>query len=282
MFDNVVVGIDDPQAGRDALALARQLVSGDGSLLLVYVQRVAPVVDSEADAVFQVDERRSALERLASLRDEAQVDAQLLCIEAPSVAVGLHEAVRRHGDLLAIGASQRDEYERTFVGDDTREVLNDPPSAVAVAPAGYAARAPALRRIGVAYDGSPASERALAAGRTLARSHQAELSAFEAVPEPIRVHDVWNVEGEIEQGVAKAREHLGELGDVEPRAASGDAAEELARYATSVDLLVLGSHRHRPIDVLTGGSTSQRLADGAPCALLVLGPGGASSITPIA
>jgi hypothetical protein len=38
MSDKVVVGIDDYQAGRDALELANQLVSPRGNLLLVYVE----------------------------------------------------------------------------------------------------------------------------------------------------------------------------------------------------------------------------------------------------
>ncbi len=60
-------------------------------------------------------------------------------------------------------------------------------------------------------------------------------------------------------------------GDVEPHVVSSDdAAEALARYGASVDLLVLGSHRYRPIDHLLSGSTAQRLADDAPCPLLVL------------
>jgi nucleotide-binding universal stress UspA family protein len=33
---------------------------------------------------------------------------------------------------------------------------------------------------------------------------------------------------------------------------------------------VLGSHRYRPVDHLLSGSTAQRLADDAPCPLLVL------------
>ena len=86
------------------------------------------------------------------------------------------------------------------------------------------------------------------------------LSAFEEVPEPVRVHDPWNVEVEIDAGVAKALPRVAELGDVEPHAASGDAVEELARYTASVDLLVLGPHQHRPKDQLMGGSTSPRLS----------------------
>ena len=55
--------------------------------------------------------------------------------------------------------------------------------------------------------------------------------------------------------------------------ASGDAAQALARYAASIDLLVVGSHEYRLRDRFSGGSTSQRLADSAAYPLLVLGPG---------
>lgn len=249
MFDNVVVGIDNYEAGRDALELAKQLVPPDGDMLLVFVQVVMRAPGPDTDPQWQLDERRRALERLASVRDDANADAQLLTVQAGSVARGLHEAVRRHGDLLVIGASRRDEFERTFVGDDTRQVLQDAPSAVAVAPTGYATRLPSLDTIGVGYDGSPASEQALTVASTLARERGAELSAFEAVAEPMYASHP--VSGQ----------------------ASGDAAEALARYAASIDLLVVGSHEYRLRDRFSGGSTSQRLADSAACPLLVLGPG---------
>jgi nucleotide-binding universal stress UspA family protein len=277
MFDKVVVGVDDYYAGRDTLELAKRLVSFDGSMLLVFVEVVMPPRPPGTDSERQGADRRRALERLASLRDDAHVDAQLLAVQARSVASGLQEAVSRHGDLLVIGASRRDELERAFVGDDTRQVLDDSPAAVAVAPRGYAARRPALNTIGVAYNGSSASEEALAVAGELAREHNAELSAFEAVPEPIYVHDPRSGRWELEERLVKAYKRLDELDDVKPRVASGDAAQALERYAASVDLLVLGSHEHRPIDRFTGGSTSQRLADSAPCPLLVLSARGGSA-----
>jgi nucleotide-binding universal stress UspA family protein len=269
MFDNAVIGVDDDQAGQDALRLAKQLVSADGALMLVHVEVVSLEPAPESDPIW-VAQRQQALEQLASLRNEAQVDAELLAVQARSVADGLREAVSRDSALLAIGASRSDEYQRAFIGDDTRAVLKDPPCAVAVAPAGYAMRLRGLSKIGVAYNRSPESEQALALAKKLAREHQAELSAFEAVPEPIYLHHPHDVEAEIQEGVANARRGLAELGDLEPQAASGDAAEELARYAASLDLLVLGSHQHRPVDRLLGGSTSQRLADRPPCPLLVM------------
>jgi nucleotide-binding universal stress UspA family protein len=269
MFHNVVVGIDNYDAGRDALELAKQLVPPDGDMLLVFVEVVMRAPGPDTDPQWQLDDRRRALKRLASVRDDANADAHLLTVQAGSVARGLHEAVRRHGDLLVIGASRRDEFERTFVGDDTRQVLQDAPSAVAVAPTGYATRLPSLDTIGVGYDGSPASEQALTVASALARERGAELSALEAVAEPMYVSGRWALEGRLE----KAQKQPAELHGVKPHVASGDAAQALARYAASIDLLVVGSHEHRLRDRFSGGSTSQRLADSAACPLLVLGPG---------
>jgi nucleotide-binding universal stress UspA family protein len=272
MFDNVVVGIDNYDAGRDALELAQQLVPLDGDMLLVFVEVVMRAPGPDTAPQWQLDDRRRALERLASVRDAAHADAQLLTVQAGSVASGLHEAVRRHGDLLVIGASRRDEFERTFVGDDTRQVLQDAPFAVAVAPCGYVARLPSLDTIGVGYEGSPASEQALTVASELARERGAELSAYEAVAEPMYASDPVSSQWALGARLKKAEKRVAELGDVKPHVAVGDPAQALARYAESLDLLVVGAHEYRRRDRFSGGSTSQRLADSLACPLLVLGP----------
>lgn len=50
MFEQVVVGIHDDQAGRDAVALAMEFVSGDGAVTLLHVQVISarPAPDSGA------------------------------------------------------------------------------------------------------------------------------------------------------------------------------------------------------------------------------------------
>jgi nucleotide-binding universal stress UspA family protein len=284
MFDNVIVGVDDYDAGRDAVGLATRLASGKRRLTFAYVEVVALKPPDSGDASESPVCRR-AMERLASLADEAGVDAEVLCVEARSVASGLHElGVRRRGDLLVIGASRRDEYDRAFVRDDTREVLRHAPCAVAVAPMGFATRPPSMHKIGVAYDGSPESEQALALARRLARERGAELSAVHAVPEPIStgrgmtgarlVNDPWRAQSEIDEAVGNARSQMAQLDDVEPHATSGNATEELARYGASVDLLIIGSHKYRPLEAwMSVQSTAQQLADSAPCPLLVLSSG---------
>ena len=60
------------------------------------------------------------------------------------------------------------------------------------------------------------------------------------------------------------------LGGVEPHAAYGQPAEELAVYSASLDLLIVGSRGYGPIGRLIHGSTSQQLARSARCPLLVL------------
>jgi nucleotide-binding universal stress UspA family protein len=281
MFDNVIVGVDGAAEHRDALALARQLVSSDGQLVLAYVQVVMRKPEPDSGAMSLAAERRPVMESLRSLRDESNLDARVLAVEAGSVAAGLDElASRRDADLLVIGASRRDDYERALVRDDTSAVLEKAPCPVAVAPLGYASRPGSLNTIGAAYDGSPGSELALALARELARERGARVSAFEAVAEPVYVRDAWDPQPEIDARVAEARGRIAELGDVEPHAASvepygapaDDEAEALARYGASVDLLVLGPHTDRPVDHVLPGTAAQRLAARAPCPLLVLMP----------
>ena len=273
MFDNVIIGADDAEAGRDALALAEQLAARHGQVTLAYVQVGAPPPDPDSAALSLAADRQPVVEALRSLRDESHLDARVVVVETVSVAAGLHALAARHdADLLVIGASRRDLAERTLVRDDTRAVLKSPPCPVAVAPLGYGWRSPALDRIGAAYDGSPESERAVALARKLAAQYGGQASAFEAVREPLYVRDAWDPQPEIDERVAQARRRIASLGGVEAVAASADddPVEALAHYAESLDLLVLGSHACRPTDSLLAGSTAQRLVGQAPCPLLVL------------
>jgi nucleotide-binding universal stress UspA family protein len=271
MFDNVLIGVGDREGGRDALALAKQLVSTAGRLTLAHVQVVARKPSADSGAVREAAERERALTDLAALSDEAQAGAELACVKALSPARGLRTLVElRAPDLLVVGASRRSDLDRMFSGDDTREVLESATCRVAVAPLGYASRPHRFKQVAVAYDGSPASEEALEVARAFATERQATLSAFQVIPEPIDVHDEWSFAAEIDRRVAVARERIAELGGVEAHARYGEVVEELAAFEGSVDLLVIGSHRYTLGDRLQGGSTAQALADRPSSPLLVL------------
>ena len=115
-----------------------------------------------------------------------------------------------------------------------------------------------MREIGVGYDGSPESEQALELARQLAPEVGAKLSAFQAiaVPSTALSTEPLPFDEMVSALVAEARDRIAALGDIEPHAAYGEAAEELALYSASLDLLVVGSRGYGPIGRLIHGSTS--------------------------
>jgi len=279
MFEQVIVGVDGLSGGRDALTLARQLAGKRGAIVLahIYIETLPPARGSPG--IVQAGERARSQELLESVRWESGVDARLCSIESPFVGRGLHELAERiDADLIVVGSSRRGLVGRVLQGDDMRAALNAAPCAVAIAPSGYAQRPALLVEIGVGYDGSPESRNALAFAHGLAVERHAHVSVFEAVVmSPPGGADVQHPDrNTLQAKVDQARERLASLGDVEPHAAYGDAAEELAMYGASVDLLIVGSRGYGPLGRLIHGRTSLRLAHTARCPLLVL-PRGAPS-----
>jgi nucleotide-binding universal stress UspA family protein len=280
MFGHVLVGVDEHEGSRDAITLGRKLLAPDGELTLAHVYAGDPHVYRSTSAAYEAAEQDRALELLGRAREELGLDVSLRAGGAPSVGRGLHElAEQQEADLLVVGSTRRGLFGRVLISDDTRAALNGAPCAVAVAPAGYAHEPVVMREVGVGYDGSPESAHALELARELASGFGAKLSAFTAVSASARAF----APGElllsevIAQLVGQALEDIGALGGVEPHAAYGEAAEELALYSASLDLLVVGSRGYGPLGRLVHGSTSLRLARTARCPLLVLPRGARAS-----
>jgi nucleotide-binding universal stress UspA family protein len=273
MFKQVMVGVDEHQGGRDAIALAKLLVASDGELNVAHVYLGDPTLVRPSGGTFGDGERKRGRELFTAVRDESGVDAKLLCTASSSVGRGLHEVVEAQGaDLLVVSSCQRSFIGRALVGDDTRDALNGAPCAIAVAPFGYSQHSAVTSKIGVGYNGSPESVHALSVARELASEHGARVSAFEVVllsDYPFGP-DSGPVDTAISAFVDQARARIAAFGDIEPHAGYGGAAEELALYGASVDLLIVGSRGYGPIGRLVHGSTSQRLTRIARCPLLVL------------
>jgi nucleotide-binding universal stress UspA family protein len=272
VFEQIVVGVDGNEGGRDAIALAKHLLAQDGELTLACVSASERHVFGAARASDDTSARERAVALLERAREEAGVRAQLRWRGSTSVGRGLHELCDLvGGDLLVVGSSRRGLLGRALIGDDTRAALNGAPCAIAIAPAGYSQQPVAMREVGVAYNGSPESAHALAVAREIAARCGAKLSAFEAVslPSYAFLSGPVPVDG-LEDLVEDARGRIAALGGVEPHAAYGLPVEELALYSASLDLLVVGSRGYGPIGRLVHGSTSQQLVRTARCPLLVL------------
>ena len=273
MFNNVLVGVDGRLGGRDAIAVAKQLMADAGRLTLahVYPVRHDPAVRGYND--YEAAQYTHARELLEAAREAAGVRAELRWNASASPGRGLHGLAEMLGsDLLVVGSCERGLLGRVMVGDDTRAALDGAPCAVAVAPAGYAEHPNTIGKIGVGYDGSPDSQRALELARTLAGELDASLAALEVVAYPaclFRAPDAGD-NASVRALISGARDRVAVIGDVEPHAAYGHPAEELARWGDTVDLLVVGSRGYGPVGRLVHGSTSRALVQTAHCPLLVL------------
>ena len=278
MFKDVLVGVDGRPNGRDAITLAALLTDPDGKLTLAHVHS-GNLRPSRAVAPGMVREEQEASHKLLEQeRAAADVKAQLRSIVSMSPGRGLHEQAEELGaDLIVVGSTSHGAFGRAMLGDDTRGALNGAPCAVAIASRGYAERAGGagsqIANIGVAYNGSPESNAALALAQDLALSTKATVHALEVVTIPTYAYaglTALPIGENIQPMIDEAKSRMKELGNVEGHAAYGLVGEELAAFGDQVDILVVGSRGYGPVKRLVLGSTSDYLQRHARCSLLVL------------
>lgn len=270
MFDNVIVGVNGEHGGRDAIALATKLLATGGRLTFAHINFGFSVAAKGNPPEFAQAERERSLEILEAARAESGTPADLSIISSATVSKGLHQLAERCGsDLLVIGSNHLSAARRMFAGSDTKATMTGAPCAVAIAPSGYETEEHTFSRIGVAYDHSAESRRALAVGRLLAEQFTAKLSAWHAVEVvPFRFASAAKVGYDLLTDVSQ---EMQSMAGVEPHEVYGNPADALAFNSDSVDLLLIGSHDRGPVGRAVHGTTARGLANGCSCPLLVLG-----------
>lgn len=264
-FENVLVGIDGRQGGRDAIALAIRLACPGARTTLAHVD---PIEAHPRGSDPHADSRKMLSEERAG----AAIDAKILPLNGASAARRLHQlAADRRCDLLVVGSCHRGALARRFAGDDAVESLHGAPCAVAIAPSEYAPPSH-LARIGVGRNGSPESTQALEAGRAIAARTGATIEPLlvlpaQSVPYGQPIEHRWSEVAK--QLTAEDRARLGGADDFEGQVIYGSPGEKLAGVSADIDLLIVGSRSCGPIGRLFTGSTSDYLARHARCPLLV-------------
>jgi nucleotide-binding universal stress UspA family protein len=137
-----------------------------------------------------------------------------------------------------------------------------------------------FQKILVAIDGSPSSEKALAAAVDLAVHYKADLTALgvAVLPEVVGMVDEvdemrLSTEGHFkrigEAAVEYARSRGVALRSVVVR---GHAADAIVRYAESegMSLVVIGQHGHSRITRFFLGSTSDRVSEHCSCTVMIV------------
>jgi nucleotide-binding universal stress UspA family protein len=286
MYADVVVGIKETYAGRDALALAQTLAPDSIHFALAHVRVLEAPGRRAGNSALTTRNRTESLELLSAARERAGAAAEILSVLAPDVGSGLHNVAESRGsDLLVVGCCRRSAIDRVRVGDDTRAVIHRAPCAVAVAPRGYRRRVKTIEVIGVAYDDSAQSNVALAHARALSLQTGAKVVAHHVIQLNVPrvgvfpMPPVTDIAGEM----AHAREQLGCLGDAEVSLAVGSSGAELAGFSERVDLLICGSRDRGIVRRVALGSTSDYLSRHCACPLIITTaavPGPALSVAP--
>jgi nucleotide-binding universal stress UspA family protein len=274
MFSKILVGVDGQSGGRDAIALAGQLVAEQGRLVLAHVHPGGKrFAKSPCDPDFEIGQHSESIALLERERNSTVCDAETITIGSPSVSGGLRRVAEElRADLLVVGSTSHHRLDR-ILGDHARADPSDTPCAVGIAPVGYASRVRPLYVVGVAYDGSPESEHALDAARELVRHRHASVRAIYVVDRPSLAPTPSETDDKLRSVLGVAQRQLNALAGVDGDAVYGQVAPTLAEWSTSLDLLVVGSRGHGPARRLIYGSKSRYLAQHAHCSLLVLAGG---------
>lgn len=284
MTPPIIVGLalrDDDAA---PLALARGLARlADAPLAL------ATVLPREVPARFPTPEyahavQEQTLDRLGAVaRDIGEREGVTTHVVEGSPAGGLHDlAEQLDAAALVVGSTHRGAVGRLLIGDVGAGLVHGSACPVVIAPRDYAARAGALQKFGVAFDGTPESRVALDAGIGLAGRAGGSVHAFTVLqppewapsyawPGPYPSHELEETRERWAQSTAEAALEAipdGLLGVSE--VIRGPVRQSLAGVSAELDLLACGSRGYGTVRQVAAGSVARGLAHEAACPLLVV------------
>jgi nucleotide-binding universal stress UspA family protein len=284
----ILIGVDDSARSEDAVAFARRLAIASGARVVLAC--AFPYEDEPDPAMNSVyrDELRAGAERTierlgTALKDVPDERVATRTAGRYSAAHALHElADSEDAALVVVGSTHTGHLGRVLPGSTGERLLHGAPCAVAVVPHGYRTRPDEpIRRIGVAVDGSPESQSALAAGADLAGAlgahlevigvHSAEVYGAPAMMGGPGYNTLRkDIERRQREWLADAVTALPEGADVEPVPLAGDPARRLIDRSGSLDLLIVGSRGYGPLRSVLVGGVSGRVVRGAHCPVIAV------------
>ncbi|HEY6887790.1 MAG TPA: universal stress protein [Solirubrobacter sp.] len=277
---SILIGVDATARSEDAIAFGRQLAHATKAALIVASIAPGPAEPGSPAR----EEAHASVQRMSGLL--AGVDPERIhtgVTSGQSPAQGLQElASSDSATLIVVGSTHTGHLGRVRPGSTGERLLAGAPCAVAVVPYGYRTqREYALKRIGVAYDGSVEAKSALAAGVAAARALDAVLEVVTVIPS-----DVYGapalmagpsyiiVASDVEAGIRKdLDETLAALPtDVtsEGVVLEGRPWRRLAEKSAELDVLFVGSRGYGPLHAVLLGGTSGPLMREAQCPVIAL------------
>ena len=282
----LLVGFDESDPARTALALAGKLAAAGGSLHVIHSYWVPPefhlyefFADLE-EAYAEVGQE--ALEQARAVIGDTSLPISYDAIEGKAAEVLCDSAAKMHADLLLVGSRG---HGRLALGSVSSRVLANAPCPVVVVPP--EAAVPSGRwplRVLVAIDGSKHSDRALDEALSVVHRDGGQIALISVAPEPVDLYigapelpkEVVNLTREIE---AEQRRLLERAADrcrdagvaCNQKLLSGSAGPRIIDELTSssYDLVALGSRGRSRVKALVLGSVSHSVTQKSPVPVLV-------------
>jgi nucleotide-binding universal stress UspA family protein len=279
MYRKIVVGYDDSEQSKDALALGKLLADASGAALVVAGVFQFDPIWGGYDPHFHDEEAEYARKIEAAAKS---VGAEAEAFPSSSAARGLHGLAEEIGaDLIVVGSAHHGRAGQALAGSVGVALLQGSPCAVGIAPLGYRERArEGIAAIAVGVDGSRESRLALDAASELAAKAGAKLRLV-AVAEPPAIGvgkggvGGWQelkevIEQTMSDRLTEARRTVPEGIEAETTLVTGHPADALVDAAGAPGtLLVVGSRGYGPLRRVLLGSVSTKLVRSAPCPLIV-------------
>jgi len=252
VFERVLCGVDDSDAGAGAAWIAGRVVAPEGSLVLVTVDDPSVAVHAGWMATRVADQLAEEAKR-ASERGQVEAGslhrAETRLLEGHPLDVLRREIERVRATLAVVGSHGHSRAAGITLGSVATHLLHEAPCSVLVA------RPPSDRQtwprtIVVGIDGSRGSKAALDAATELATRLGSTVRPITATKEPLT-------------DVAAARELAPGLETIDET-----VVHALHVLSEEADLVVVGSRGLRGIRAL--GSVSERIAHEARCSVLVV------------
>lgn len=298
MVQNIVVGVDDSEGARTALAWAIDMATkqsgpaatGPKPTLTVLSAWCPPAVDTQAifdDAPFR-DAATGLLEALGQ-SIPAELDAKLVAMRGHPVDVLMSEANGRDADLIVVGSRGRSSLAQVMLGSVSRAVAARAGRPVAVIPTPDAADTPGStadaagaaqqpRPTVVGYDDSPGSRAAVRWALDNTDGPITALAAWvlpsTAIYDPLDIDIQRYTKATEERLLSGLKELCGEDIDerITPVVQYLDPRTALTNPALHPSAIVVGSRSRTGLRGILLGSTVTYVATHSPVPVIVVPP----------
>ena len=290
MYRKILVGYDDSDQAKDAVALGKQIADATGAELVVAGVFQFDPVWGGGDARFRDADAEFAQEIETAAKS---VGAEAEAVPSSSPARGLHELAEEIGaDLILVGSSRHGRVGQMLAGSTGLSLLHGSPCAVGIAPDGYRERGTdTISTVAVGFDGSEESGQALMAASRLAADARATVNLISvAVPPPPTVgkggttgwHSLLEaIEEQTRERLSEAREAVPDGIEVDATLISGDPVAALTSASDRPGtVLAIGSRGYGPLRRVLLGSVSAPIVRSAACPVIVT-PRGMREHTPV-